>query len=338
MTDRRAGGALAALVIGALAAAACGGESARAASSRPADSEPAAPRREAARRSIVVVDSVSVDAPLALPAQLYVERDAVVAARAAGTIDSLFVDLGTRVAPGAPLATVESEDQRIALAQAEAAHDASDRLARRARVLARSGGVTVADSEHLELQLRQAALGLQKARRDLELTRVVAPFAGVVAERRARPRRLVAVGDTLFRVVESGPLLARVRVPEGAAASLRAGQPATVLGVRGAAAAATVVRVAPAVDAASGTREVVLRVAPHGALLAGSGVTVRLGAERRRTLALPRDALGADGYVVVVDDGRSSLRSVMLGADLGGGRVEVVSGLAAGERVARPAP
>jgi len=65
---------------------------------------------------------------------------------------------------------------------------------------------------------------------------------------------------------------------------------------------------------------------------------VRLGAERRRTLALPRDALGADGYVVVVDDGRSSLRSVMLGADLGGGRVEVVSGLAAGERVARPAP
>jgi hypothetical protein len=130
-----------------------------------------------------------------------------------------------------------------------------------------------------------------------------------------------------------------VHVPEDAAAALRAGTPATVVGVRGASAGATVARIAPAVDAASGTREVILRVAQNGAFLPGSGVMVRLGADRRRALVVPREAVGADGYALVSDAaGRTTLRLVTLGADVGGGRVEVMGGLAPGERVARPAP
>jgi RND family efflux transporter MFP subunit len=290
--------------------AADGGGGARAA--RPAAAVAASPSFAA--------ESTTVDAPLTLPAQLYVEHDAVVPARAPGLLDSLFVDVGARVSAGDLLATVESVDQRIALDSAEAASEAAELLVRRARTLTHAGGMTGADSEAVEFQYRQAQLALAKARRGLELTRVVAPFAGVVAERRARPQRLVAAGDTLFRVAESGPLLARVHVPEDAAAALRLGARATVVGVRGSSAGATVLRIAPAIDAASGTREVVLRVAQNGAFLPGSGVTVSLGAERRRALVVPREAIGVDGYALV------------------DGRVEVVGGLAPGERVARPAP
>ncbi|HEY6947953.1 MAG TPA: HlyD family efflux transporter periplasmic adaptor subunit, partial [Gemmatimonadales bacterium] len=91
------------------------------------------------------------------------------------------------------------------------------------RELAVSGAATVADSEAAETQLLQAQLAVRKARRDLELTRITAPFAGVVTLRAARPRRLVAPGDTLFRVTAMGPLLARVRVPEAAALDVRPG-------------------------------------------------------------------------------------------------------------------
>src|SRR5690349_23738269 len=176
----------------------------------------------------ILVTSAAVRAPLELPAQLYVEHDATVVARSSGMIDSVYAELGTRVATGAELVRLESQDQELALAQAEATYENVGRLVARARVMTKAGGTTVADSEQVEFQYRQAEIARRKARRDLDLTRVVAPFAGVITARYARPGRFVAAGDTLFRVTESGPLLARVRVPEGSASAGRSGDRATV--------------------------------------------------------------------------------------------------------------
>ena len=283
------------------------------------------------------VDTATVDLPLTLPAQLYVEHDAVMVARSAGMVDDLLVDLGTPVRAGQLLATIERTDQEIALDRANAAWDNASRVLARARTMAGFGGMTAADSEQAEFAARDAAIALRKAQRDVELTRIVAPFTGVVTVRYARPRRYVAVGETLFRVTERGPLLARVRVPERAAGAARVGDTARVLGDAGGAARARVVRVAPALDAASGTREMVLQLTEGARLLPGANVRVLLGSERRRAIVVPREAVSADGWALVIEpDGRSSLRAVTLGAELSGGRVEVLSGLAPGERVARP--
>jgi RND family efflux transporter MFP subunit len=211
------------------------------------------------------------------------------------------------------------------------------RTAARTRLLKKGGGATAADSEQVEFQLRQADVQRRKAQRDVELTRVTAPFEGMVTMRLARPRRFVAIGDTLFRVTEASPLFARVRVPESGARQLHVGDSASVAAGTGFDYRARIVHAAPFVDAASGTREIVLElVRPGGALLAGSTVTVRLGHDPRRVVTAPREAIAPDGYAVVVDDGRSMLRPVTVGRDLGDGRVEILSGLAAGERLARP--
>lgn len=283
------------------------------------------------------VDTATVQVPLQLPAQLYVEHDAVVVARAQGTIDSLLVELGDHVSAGQLLARLESVDQEIALANADAAYDNLTRVATRARALTKSGGATSADSEQVEYQLRQADIARRKARRDLELTRVVAPFEGLVTERSVRPHRFVGVGDTLFRVTESAPLLARIRVPEASAQSVHVGDAATVIGSSGQRAGATIVHAAPVLDPASGTREMVLRIARGDReLVPGANVTIALGRQRRRVVFVPRAAIAPEGYAVVIENGRSTLRPVTLGADVGGGRVEVVSGLSPGERLARP--
>lgn len=284
-----------------------------------------------------VVDTQTVELPLALAAQLYAERDAVVVARAPGSVDSLFADLGDRVRTGQPLAALESVDQQIAVDSAQAAYESLLRIAARARALTKSGGVTTADSEQVEFQLREADILRRKARRALELTRVTAPFDGVVTARFVRPRRFVGIGDTLFRVTETAPLYARVRVPEAGATEVRIGDAASVIGAGGARATATVVHAAPIIDAASGTRELVLRVS-HGdaRLVAGASVVVEIGRERRRVVSVPRAAIAPEGYAIVVEQGRTTLRPVAIGRDLGHGRVEVVSGLAPGERLARP--
>lgn len=281
------------------------------------------------------VDTATVSVPLSLPAQLYVEHDAVVAARSSGTVDSVLVDVGMPVSGGQLLASLESVDQSIALAQARESADADRRLVERMRALAATGGATRADSEQAELQYAQADLTLRKAQRDLELTRITAPFAGVVSVRVARPHRLVAPGDTLFRVTATAPLLAAVRVPEASAETLGPGSPAQVVGIQGSAVRGRVVRAAPAIDAASGTREMIVEVASDARLRPGASVTVRLGGQQRRVISIPRDVV-TDGYALVSEHNSTALRPVVLGADLGNGRVEVLSGLSAGDRLVRP--
>ena len=282
-----------------------------------------------------VVESATVQLPLELQSQLYVERDAAVVARAQGTVDSLFVEIGDRVNGGQLLARLESTDQQIALASADAAYENLERVAKRAVALMKSGGTTIADSEQVEFQLRQADIARRKARRDLELTRVTAPFDGVVTSRLVRPRRFVAIGETLFRVTEPAPLYARVRVPESSSNLVRLGEQAEIVGRNGQRATASVVHTAPVIDAASGTREAVLRLSVTSGLLAGASVTVQLASERARIVTVPRAAVAAEGYALVIENGRSSLRAVTLGRDLGNGRVEVIQGLSPGERVAR---
>jgi membrane fusion protein, multidrug efflux system len=304
-------------------------------SDRPAQATAAVPARSV---DLMTADTTTVAVPLSLTAQLYVEHDAVVAARTSGTVRQVSADLGTRVVPGQLLAQLEDVDQEIALAQAEVGQANAEQQVVRIRALTASGAATVADSEAAEFKYRESGLALRKARREAELTRITAPFAGVVTSRTARVGRLVSPGDTLFRVTALNPLLAQVRVPESGASGIRIGSTAQAIGPGGAAAAARVIRASPAIDAGSGTREVVIELAPGSRMAPGSSVTVRLGSERRRVVAVPRKAVAQEGYVLVFEHGRGTLRSVTLGAELDDGRVEVVSGLAPGERLVPPEP
>ncbi len=317
--------------LGVVVAVGCGGEL------RSENPGPSDTLSRVAMNAEFIVDTVTVRIPLLLPAQLYVEHDAVVVARTAGTVDSIFVELGDQVVAGQKLARLESAEQAIALANAEAAHDNHVLIAARARSLTKSGGTTAADSEQAEFQLRQAEIARRKARRDLELTLVTAPFNGVVSARAVRPSRFVAPGDTLFRVTESEPLFARIRVPETSVTLVRPGETATVIGSTGESMPATIIHAAPIIDAGSGTREVVLKVArSRDNLRAGANVMVRVGRERRRVVAVSREAIAPEGYALVLNNGRSTMRAVVLGSPLEDGRVEVLSGLSLGERLVRP--
>ena len=301
-----------------LLVAACGRDSGRQVETAAAATLAATPDA-----AVVTAESTTVDRPLSLQSQLYVEHDAAVLARSSGVVEAILADIGTPVAAGQPLARLESTDQQIALDQArEKAANAALRVERQ-RALTTAGVMTRADSEQVEFEHRDAELALRKAQRDYDLTRIAAPFAGVVTSRMARVERLVNPGDSLFRVTALAPVLASVRVPEPAG---------------GASASARVIRASPVLDAASGTRELVLQVGSAAGMTPGSAVTVQVGAERRRVVAIPRAAVTRDGYALVWDDGRTTLRAVTLGADLDGDRVEVITGIAAGEKVARAAP
>ncbi len=324
---RRAGPA--ALLLGAALLPACDGTpSPREASATPSRDE---------QVQLVAAETATVAVPLELPAQLYVDHDAVVIARTEGIIESVYVDLGARVREGQLLARLESVDQDIAVAQAKEAFENAGRILERQRVLAESGFVAPSDSELASTAVQHAALALRQAERNRDLTRIVAPFAGAVTARMARPRRLVSPGDSLFQVTATTPLLVSVRVPEAPARTVEVGSAAQVVAAGLGTVPARVIRASPSVDAGSGTREVVLQVGSHPGFRVGTAVIVRLGAERRQVVAVPDRAVVDSSYVLVWDNGRTTMRPVRLGALLPDGRREIASGVAAGERlVPRP--
>jgi RND family efflux transporter MFP subunit len=327
---------IAPMMFGTLMATTACGKSSSDTDGKPVESGEVAKSAPAAT-PLVTADTVTVETALSLPAQLYVEHDAAIYARSQGIVEAIQVDLGSRVSAGQLLGRLESADQSIALAQARDRHGDAVVQAERQRALKTAGVVTQADSERVELDLRAATLALQKAQRDYDLTRIVAPFAGVVTGRSARIGRLVAAGDSLFHLTALSPVLAAVRLPEASAFGVKLGAEAEVLGPRGEKARAKVVRASPVIDPASGTREVVLQLVAGDRLPPGSSVVLRIGSETRRVIAVPREAIG-EGYALVWDADRTSLRQVTVGGDLPGERVEVVSGLAAGEKVVRTGP
>jgi RND family efflux transporter MFP subunit len=286
--------------------------------------------------AVVVAESAMVPLPVELPSQLYVEHDAVLYARAQGIIQRVNADIGARVSAGEALGQLESTDEEIALARAQDSLDIMQRTAARTRELARGGGVTAADSEAAESGLHQAELNLRQARRDLELTRVVTPFAGVVSARYARAGRLVGRGDSLFRVTALAPLLAAVQVPESLAAGIRVGGSATVTGADGTVAGGRVIRAAPIVDAASGTRQYVVQVEPARRLVPGAAVTVRLAGAPQHLVLVPRDVISPDGLALVWDHGRATARPVTTGSSTADGRIAVTHGIMPGDTILRP--
>jgi membrane fusion protein, multidrug efflux system len=289
--------------------------------------------------AITTADTATVLVPLTLPTQLYVEHDATIYARSPGIVESILVDLGSRVTGGQLLARLESIDQRIALAQAQEKFVITRQIAERQRALKAGDFITQADSEQAEFDHREAVLALRKAQRDYDLTRIIAPFAGVVTGRMTRVHRLVSSGDSLFRITALKPVLAAIHVPESSAAKITVGTQAEIVGPGGTKVAARVIRASPVLDAGSGTRELILQLTSSGSgLTPGSNVMVRLGAERRQVIAIPRTAVAQDGYALVWADDKTTLRPVTLGSELDGNRVEVLSGLTPGEKVLRNAP
>ena len=313
----------------------CGGQPASQASSPPRESGTLIVPADS---SLVSADTATVESPLVLPSQLYVEHDATIYARSVGIVEAILVDLGSQVTAGQLLARLESADQRIALDQAEERLTNSRQVVERQRELKTAGVVTQADSERVESEYREAVLAVRKAQRDLELTRITAPFAGVVTGRQARSHRLVENGDTLFRITALAPILAAVHVPEASATGLPVGTAAEITGPGGITSKAKVVRASPTIDPASGTREMVLQLASTRGFTPGSSVTVRLGSQPRRMVTIPRSAVNGDGYALVWSDERTTLRPLTLGNDVAGNRVEVVAGLEPGEKVVLKGP
>ncbi|KVF42556.1 efflux RND transporter periplasmic adaptor subunit [Burkholderia seminalis] len=295
---------------------------------------------------------------LVLPGRLDAYVDAPIYARVPGYLHAWYADIGAHVKAGQLLASIDTPDLDQQLQQARAdlqSASANERLAaitaaRWAEMLAQdSVSQQEADEKRSDLDAKRAAVAARTADvRRLEalesFKRLTAPFDGVVTARKTDVGALIDAGSgnraELFTVSDARRLRLYVHVPQDDAAAIRAGMQAvlTVPERPGQTFDATLADSAQSIDPASGTLLAQFSIAnPAGTLFPGEYAQVRLampGAAHALTIPASTLIFRHDGLQVAVLDanGHARLRNVSIATDLGT-RVEIASGLAAGDRV-----
>lgn len=283
-------------------------------------------------------------------------RQTVMASQVSGAVVALNVKAGDRVQAGQVLLRLDARaaEQMAAAGDAQvraarAAQEAATREFDRQRQLFEKNYISRAALDRAEAQFKsaQAEAAAQLASAGAARTQsgfhvIKAPYAGVVADVAVVLGDMAMPGRPLLTVYDPAALRVKAAIPQTVAARLAAGTTPQVEipGVTSGQVAAARAQLLPTVDPATHSLELRLdlpatvRGAVPG-MFARAWLPVDGAAEAR--LYVPLQAViqraELDAVYVVGSDGRPLLRQVRLGrpeAD----RVEVLSGVAAGERVA----
>ncbi len=305
-----------------------------------AGTRPGAPGESAAAVPVEVATSTrrSISSFIETNGTLEAENEVDLVARTSGPIVDLRVEEGDAVRKDQMLARIDEVEHRAELEIARVTLNEARQSYARARTL---NAENLLSSEGYE----QAESGFETARAQVEAreillgyTRIRAPFAGLIVARYIKLAEQVGPNTPLFRISDFDPLLCPVQVPERSLPLLRKGQRAylTVEPYPREKFDASVLRISPVVDAATGTIKVTLQISAADRLRPGMFSRVFIEtATRENAVVIPKAALSLDSIgdtVFVADGGTVSRRDVALGFEEGD-FVEVVSGVTVGEQV-----
>ena len=212
-----------------------------------------------------------------------------------------------------------------------------------AKLKAAQAGYEMARARRVQLNSKLAQADQEV--RSTEVTRsyadVLAPFAGVVVSKSVDSGSLALPGVALFTIERAGAYRLEAPVEESRLRAIRIGQPVSVtLDSVDRTFDARVSEIVPAVDAASRAGTVKIDLPPLPALRSGvfGRASFQLGS--RSLLAIPAGAVTTRGQlqsVAVVENRVARTRLITVGQK-NMDRVEVLSGLTAGENVIFPIP
>jgi multidrug efflux pump subunit AcrA (membrane-fusion protein) len=283
-------------------------------------------------QTLALLDAAAVEANLA--------RARAHERAAAEALDEAEEAIGAATAE-ARVAEVTFARNRNLLAERAVTRQELDESQARERSARAQVAMARARKARAEAGIAEARAEVQAARAALADTRIVAPFAGRVIERRVDPGSLASPSTPLFLIDRRGPLRVDVPVEESLAGRVRVGDRAEVEVGDGERLEGRVSEVVPSIDPATRAFLVKIELPPSAGRELQPGMFARalfrVGTAER--LRVPRSAIvqaGALDRLFVVEEGRARLRLVTLGraADGDGDEaVEVLSGLDPGELV-----
>lgn len=276
----------------------------------------------------------------------------VISAKILATIEQIHVSAGDFVDEGDLLVTLNTRELDARLSQARevlagaqaAAREAQGDFERNKR-LAEANAISQREFDESDRQLKVASANERRAQQAvneaevlLSYSTITAPKAGRIVDRTAEPGDTVQPGQPILTLYDSQSLRLETPVLEQLAVSLRVGQK---LNVRVDSVnrdfIATIDEIVPQADAASRSFLVKASLPRSEDLYEGMYGRLQIPAGSRRHLCLATDSIRRIGQLefvdVVLEDGSLRRRLIKTGRLGMPDRIEVLSGLDAGDRV-----
>ena len=296
---------------------------------------------------VTTVERGAIVATISSASTIEAERQVTVHAESTGRLVDMTVEEGDTVKKGEVLARIRFDAQANSLVRANTSLDKARVDFERAERLYNEKVIGHEEYQRARNTLDIAQLDLTDRSREMRNTKVTAPFAGTITLRKVTAGAFVNNGAELFTIVDFSTLVARVFIPEKELDRVVVGQTAEVVGkaAKGRKGAGKVQRIAPTIDAGTGTVKVTISLPPElsGAqgFLPGMYAEVTLTTDSRSDVTLvPKSAVVRDEeqtYVFTLEgDATSGFKGKRVRVETGlsdAERVELVKGLGPGEPV-----
>jgi RND family efflux transporter MFP subunit len=349
------------IVVAVLVALAAGGwmlrpRPAAAPAASSASSAPAVAPVEFAAADVVTLQPATLARTIPLTGTLRPVQQALVKTKVAGELRELAVREGVPVRRGQVVGRVDPLEYEVRVRERDAQLksagsqlDQAKRTLENTRQLHEKSFVSQSALDQAQSAWEvaagnrdAAAAQLALARKALADTALISPIDGIVAERFAQPGEKLPVDGRVMSIVDLSRMEIEAPVPAAEVGAVRVDQPVE-LRIEGVAQrqVGRIVRIAPSTQA--GTRSVPVYISLENrdpSVRAGLFAQGSLSVETREgVIAVPQTAVrdaGGRNFVYAIVDGRIVERDVRLGLrddSHGTARVEVLEGLAAGDRI-----
>jgi RND family efflux transporter MFP subunit len=316
----------------------------------------AGPVAEFLQDDLYIVEPRNLDRVLPLTGSLAPLNEATVKAKVAGELVAVTVREGESVKQGQQLARIDLTEVQAKVAAREADVAAAkaqlvwaEKNRNQQKALLEKSFISQSAFDNIQSNYDVAVAKLHAADAELVVARksqgdavLVAPFSGIVSLRHAQPGERVALDAKVVSIVDLSRLQLEASVPPAAIGQVRVGQEMNfrVEGFGEREFAGRIERINPAATAGSRSISVYAVIDNREGLLRGG-----MFAQGALTLSSVENALAVPGsavreeigqtFVYAIDDGLIKRKNVKVGAPDAAGRVQVLEGLAAGDRIVR---
>ncbi|MGE0387293.1 MAG: efflux RND transporter periplasmic adaptor subunit [Gammaproteobacteria bacterium] len=307
----------------------------------------------AAELATVTSAMASVPQEIAFDGVIEAINQSTVSAQTNSRVEELPFDVGDYVEKGQVIvrmrdteqrARAQSADASIAeararLAEAQLNFDRTRQVYERKLIAKAQLDRAAAELDSARARVAAAQAVSRETQEGVAYTVIRAPYSGIVLSREVNPGETVTVGKALMVGLSLEHLRAVVEVPQQHIGPLRQHRTARVILPDGQSLAVTEMRIPPAADPATHTFRVLVTL-PAGdyGMFPGTLIKVAFVSGSQQRLLVPPSAVvrrsEVTGVYVVGRNGRVELRYVSVGTPTEDGRVPVLSGLSAGERIA----
>jgi RND family efflux transporter MFP subunit len=287
---------------------------------------------------VITVKPHAVD--LAFPAESLVEavQQATVGAQIAGRVLEVKADAGQSVKKGDVLMRIDGRESAEAARAAEAQYANAKVNFDRTKNLVSQKFMSAAALDKAKADFDAAAANRAAAGASQSYATIVAPMTGIIARRHAEMGDMATPGKPLFTIYQPGTLRVTASIPQYRLKAMRDVKTARVeFPELGKWVEAVKVQMLPTADAATHVSQVRVTLPDVPEATPGMFARVHFVTGQSEKLTVPASAVLRRGEVAAVyvqaADNRLSLRQLRLGEVVGQGEIEVLAGLAAGDKV-----